>query len=157
MNRKKVHLSLIFIFILLCSCSRSTPPSQNLCNIRTEPWQEADALFHSNPKWLGSDDAYSIDLGNGRVLWLFGDTFIATSEKNIRRESIMIRNSIAIQSGYDPSAASMKFYWNTKGNRHQSFFPEKNDIWCGEQIYKRLPVSKKVSLMPFFLKFKFIK
>ena len=36
-------------------------------------------------------------------------------------------------------------------------YPEKNDIWCGEQIYKRLPVSKKVSLMPFFLKFKFIK
>ncbi|MHA1767869.1 MAG: NAD(P)/FAD-dependent oxidoreductase [Promethearchaeota archaeon] len=36
-------------------------------------------------------------------------------------------------------------------------YPEENDIWCGEQIYKRLPVSKKVSLMPFFLKFKFIK
>ncbi len=36
-------------------------------------------------------------------------------------------------------------------------YPEENDLWCGEQIYKHLPLSKKVSLMPFFLKFKFIK
>ena len=35
-------------------------------------------------------------------------------------------------------------------------YPEENDMWCGEQIYKHLPLSKKVSLMPFFLKFKFI-
>ncbi|QEE16678.1 FAD-dependent oxidoreductase [Promethearchaeum syntrophicum] len=35
-------------------------------------------------------------------------------------------------------------------------YPEENDLWCGEQIYKHLPLSKKVSLMPFFLKFKFI-
>ncbi len=129
MTQKTTHLFLIFIFIFLGNCSRSTPPSQNSGIIQAQPWQEADALFRSNPKWLGSDDAYSIDLGNGRVLWLFGDTFIATSEKNIRRESIMIRNSVAIQFGYDPSAASMKFYWNTKCNKPRSFFPDKNYIW----------------------------
>ena len=44
------------------------------------------------------------------------------------------------------------YRWQDLGN-----YPEENDLWCGEQIYKHLPLSKKVSLMPFFLKFKFIK
>ncbi|UYP48745.1 hypothetical protein NEF87_005030 [Candidatus Lokiarchaeum ossiferum] len=33
-------------------------------------------------------------------------------------------------------------------------YPEENDKWCGEQIYKRLPIAKKITLAPFFLKFK---
>jgi hypothetical protein len=97
--------------------------------IQVEPWPEADALFRTNPKWLGSDDAYSVDLGNGRVLWLFGDTFIATSRMNNRIQSEMIRNSVAIQSGYDPSTASMQFYWRTLDGEPRSFFPEEDDIW----------------------------
>ena len=52
------------------------PALQALAGIDAEPWPEADELFRSDPHWLGSDDAYSIDLGDGRVLWLFGDTFI---------------------------------------------------------------------------------
>jgi hypothetical protein len=63
------------------------------------------------------------------VLWLFGDTFIATTEKNIRSESIMIRNSVGIQSGYNPSVASMKFYWHTQEGKAFSFFAENNGIW----------------------------
>lgn len=97
--------------------------------MQAEPWPEADALFRANPKWLGSDDAYSIDLGNGRTLWLFGDTFISTSFLNTRRLSVMTRNSIGIQSGYEPSTASMKFYWRTQKGNPRSFFPEDDEIW----------------------------
>ncbi len=35
------------------------------------PWQEAVLLFRGDPRWVGGDGAYSIDLENGRVLWLF--------------------------------------------------------------------------------------
>ena len=97
--------------------------------IQAEPWPEADALFRSNPKWLGSDDAYSVDLGNGRTLWLFGDTFISRSFLNTRRVSTMIRNSVAIQSGTDPSTASMAFHWRSRKGKPLSFFPEDNDTW----------------------------
>jgi hypothetical protein len=103
------------------------PISSDLLQVNT--WPEADVLFRTNSKWLGSDCAYSIDLGNGLVLWLFGDSFIATSEKNIRSESVMIRNSVGIQSGYDPSTASMQFYWRTHNGRPSSFFREDNNIW----------------------------
>jgi hypothetical protein len=113
------NLSIIFILslfgILSCTFPDEVPFSDF---IQAEPWPQADALFHSDPKWLGSDDAYSIDLGNGKVLWLFGDTFIATSDKNIRNESIMIRNSIGIQNGYDPSRSSIKFYWRNQNERY---------------------------------------
>lgn len=41
----------------------------------------------------------------------------------------MIRNSVAIQTGYDPTAASMKFYWRTQRDKPLSFFPEDDDTW----------------------------
>lgn len=94
-----------------------------------EPWPEADALFHKDPRWLGSDCAYSIDLGGGRVLWLFGDTFVATSDARTRREAKMPRNTIAIQQGYDPTKAGIQFYWNGHDGAPASFFPDQDWGW----------------------------
>jgi hypothetical protein len=134
MNRGAAFL-LILTMLCQAGCTdRATPapapvdaPASDL--IQAEPWPEADALFRTDPKWLGSDDAYSVDLGDGRVLWLFGDTFISTSFLNKRRLATMIRNSVAVQRGYDPSTASMAFYWRTENGRPQSFFPEKDETW----------------------------
>ncbi len=105
------------------------PTARTLAGIDAQPWPEADALFRSDPNWLGSDDAYSIDLGDGRVLWLFGDTFITYDTRRSRQGSIMIRNSIAVQTGYDPSTAEMDFYWPLVDYLPQSFFPERGDLW----------------------------
>ena len=91
-------------------------------------WPEADALFLKNPRWLGADDAYSIALGGDRVLWLFADTFIATSDAHVRGESKLIRNSVAIQSGLDPASAGIEFAWREAGEP-SSFFPEQDDLW----------------------------
>jgi hypothetical protein len=130
-----VRIVAFLIFLSMVACTYApvltpTPaglPFSDL--IQAKPWPEADVLFRTNSEWLGSDDAYSINLGNDRVLWLFGDTFIAATEKKIRSESVMIRNSVGIQTGYDPSAASMQFYWRTQEEDPHSFFPEDNDIW----------------------------
>src|SRR4051812_12940174 len=110
-----------------CGVEPSTQPAP--LAITGSPWPEADKLFHREPDWLGSDDAYSIDLGGGRVLWLFGDTFIATSKARVRRESRMVRNSIGVQQGYDPSSASIRFYWKTAEQKPASFFPEEGESW----------------------------
>ena len=48
------------------------------------PWPEADSLFRSDPLWLGADAAFSVDLGRGRVLWLFGDSFVASKSAETR-------------------------------------------------------------------------
>lgn len=127
----KIRRSIVFLLLLttLALSSQNPREPQFSSFIRAEPWPEADALFHSNPDWLGGDDAYSVDLGNGRVLWLFADTFIATSGKHIRSESVMINNSVAIEAGYDPSTASMHFYWRKNAGKPQSFFAGDGDAW----------------------------
>jgi Domain of unknown function (DUF4185) len=124
---------LVFLLLLLTTLGavggNDNEPRRQSESIRAEAWPQADALFHSNPKWLGGDIAYSVDLGSGQVLWLFGDTFIATSRSNIRSQSVLVRSSIAIESGYDPATASIRFYWRTQRGRPQSFFPANDDVW----------------------------
>lgn len=90
--------------------------------------EAADAMFHQEPRWLGGDGAYSIDLGGDRSLWLFGDSFIATSPALTRRQSKLVRNSVAVMTGRDPEAAVMVFAWRD-GSPPSSFFPEDGDRW----------------------------
>ena len=100
----------------------------------------ADRLFHSDPRWLGGDAAFSVDLGLGRVLWLFGDSFVGSKSGQTRRQSQMARNTVAIQTGYDPSTASIKFYWKAQGSG--SFFADEGQNWFwpshGVRIGERL-------------------
>jgi hypothetical protein len=70
-----------------------------------------------------------MDLGGGRVLWLFGDTFVATSAAGVRSESTMVRNSVAVQTGYDPSRASIAFRWGASGASPAPFFPGAGASW----------------------------
>jgi len=130
---KRGRICLILaIFLCLISCGLNTSLfnlEKTNFTITGEPWPEADRLFRSDDRWLGGDGASSIDLGRGRVLWLFGDSFISEASSGTRREAAIVRNSIAIQEGYDPSRASVKYYWNqTKGNP-SSFFAEGVDHW----------------------------
>jgi len=92
-------------------------------------WPAADHFFHKDLHWLGGDAALSVPLGGERTLWLFGDSFIATSDRALRSESRMIRNSIAIQQGRDPRSASLRFHWRGDQASPESFFPEQGDRW----------------------------
>lgn len=92
-------------------------------------WPEADKLFHSDPRWLGADGAFSIDLGRGRVLWMFGDTFVAQKPGDARASAAFVRNTVAIQTGYDPSHASIKFFWRTSEGRPSEIFPSEGQVW----------------------------
>jgi hypothetical protein len=94
------------------------------------PWREADLLFRSDPHWAGSDDAYSIDLGKDRTLWLFGDTWIDESGRHTRAGAQMVRNSVAIQTGKNPSHAKIVFYWGKAADgRPEAFLPEEGSYW----------------------------
>lgn len=107
--------------LLVAACAREAP-----LPVATS-WPEADELFRHDPLWMGSDGAYSTDLGEGRVLWMFGDSGIARDAT--RTGAWFIRNSIAIQQGYDPSNATIAFYWGEKDGHPGSFFPEDGDAW----------------------------
>jgi len=54
----------------------------------------------------------------------------------------MVRNTLAIEDGYDPSTASIRFYWRRRNEKAQSFMAEKKDQWLwplhGARIGDRL-------------------
>jgi hypothetical protein len=135
--RSKRLTILALLLLAVVGCTESPPDTCiQTHEIKLEPWPEADSLFRGDPLWLGGDDAYSIDLGRGRVLWLFGDSFVATSGARSRRRATMVRNSVAIQQGYDPSTASMQFYWREADGAPGSFFapPGASWFWPGHGI-----------------------
>jgi len=91
---------------------------------------ELDAVFHQDPRWLGGDAAYSMPVHDGRTLWLFGDSFIATSDAHVRTESRMVRNSIGLMKTdhAEIEGATMQFAWR-EDTEPRSFFPEEGDHW----------------------------
>ena len=105
--------------------------------IHPEPWPEADRLLRHDSRWRGADAANSIDLGNGRVLWTFGDSFVDTNKdpsQRHRKTAKFIRNSIAIQTGYDPTKAEFRPYWKENADgTPSSFFRPDGDVfyWPG--------------------------
>lgn len=127
-HRWKLYLfALVTGSYWLVSCASLKPAASGYSG---RPWEEAESLFHQDARWLGADAALSIPLGNGRTLWLFGDTFVAKSRENVRAESGMVRNTVAIQEGEDPRVASIIFSWrNSADGSPASFFPENDQHW----------------------------
>lgn len=98
-------------------------------------WPAADSLFQHDNHWVGGDGAYSIDLGNERVLWLFGDSWIDPKGKGNRQNAVMVSNTLAIQRGYDPCSATIKFFWNQNKRKPKSYFPDDTiRYWPGHGI-----------------------
>ncbi len=113
----------VLVLGCLCACTDAKPVRD------VQPWPELNALFRDDARWVGGDGAYSCDLGNNRVLWLFGDSLIAKDATRNRDTATFIRNSAAIQTGYDPAQAFMAFYWGEKDGHPGSFIAEQGDRW----------------------------
>lgn len=113
-------LALILVGAVLPAWAKSTG----------EPLPAYDALFRRDPRWRGADAAYSVDLGGGRILWLFGDTFVAPPGKPTRAGAAMVRNSLAIQEGLDPATARLTFHLGENEGQPADVFPSpQRDRW----------------------------
>jgi hypothetical protein len=108
--------------VLVAACASPTAPI-------AEPWPALERLFRSDPRWRGGDAAYSVDLGNGSTLWLFGDSFVARPYSDGRRGCAMVRNSIAVQTGVEPRTATIAFAWRSTLAQPASWFQEDGDVW----------------------------
>jgi len=143
--------------LLACATPRAAPPSA-LDEPATEdapaaPWPQGSALFHGDGRWVGADSAYSIDLGHGRVLWLFADTFVDPAADGSRTNgpNFFLRNSLALQhprpgasddSGYDATQAELSFAWGRADDgTPRSFFAdgESASAWVWPLHGARLP------------------
>ncbi len=92
--------------------------------------QEALPSFPYESGWLGADAAYSIPLGSGKSLWLFGDTFVGARAARTRAQRTgMPRNSIGI-SQCDNQHCTMHYYWNRMYQPHpRAFFDFAGADW----------------------------
>ena len=116
------------ILAVLASCGAESPVASG------SVWPQADLLFQRDTLWAGGDGAYSCDLGRdtqgrGRVLWLFGDSFVRKQGLDDTKGMWFLRNSIAIQTGYNPATALMAFHWGTSDGHPGSFVPEQDKRW----------------------------
>jgi hypothetical protein len=125
--------ALIALSSLKCTESRK---AQSVDPWLSFNWPAADSLFLHDNYWIGGDGAYSIDLGDERVLWLFGDSWIDSTGNRNRQNAVMVSNTLAIQRGYDPSRASIKFFWNQNPGKTESYFPDNDAVryWPGHGI-----------------------
>jgi hypothetical protein len=138
LNRASVRVvAMMFGAILGCAstlgCGSGAPAARAArLSVSGVAWPEADRLFHQDPRWMGADGASSIDLGGTRSLWLFGDTFVATTPANLRSQAALPRNTIAVQDGRDPVTATMRFFWgsDTAGKPTSFFASDSADTWA---------------------------
>lgn len=127
-------LSVIFAFFNFGLISAQDEVASGVKRFEVE---EIDNGFFRNDKfWRGADGAATIDLENGKTLWLFSDTFIDTAGTGKRSNSVMINNSLAIQDGNELESSKLSFYWKGDRNQPKPVFelPGKTWFWTGHGI-----------------------
>lgn len=138
----KIVLSVIFISFLEIGFLKVTWAKDFHWGIHARPWPQAESIFHTDPYWLGGDGASSIYLGDERILWLFGDTFIGTGPSRNRRNACIIRNSIGMQQGKNPTESDIAFAWEKSDEKPSAFFPGRENQWLwpgsGIRLYNTL-------------------
>jgi hypothetical protein len=79
----------------------ATPARQRMCRAALATTADYQALLDTRgPVWSGADGAFPVDLGDGRRLWLFGDTFSGpTDATRILDGYAFVRNSVAVEEG----------------------------------------------------------
>ena len=95
-----------------------------------------NSFFKKDKYWRGADGAATVELGSGKILWLFSDTFIDQNGTGKRANAkTMIRNSIAIQDS-DSLNSGLTYYYRGTHQKPDDFFKVagKNWFWTGHGI-----------------------
>jgi hypothetical protein len=78
--------------------------------------------------WLGADDAYSIAIGQGKSVWLFGDTFAGDVGNKDRNKTTMVRNSVGVTTCPKDKPCTIQYFWKNQGTpKPRSFFDTGTD------------------------------
>ncbi len=77
-----------------------------------------DAVFSRTEGWTGGDVAGTVDLGDGRTVWMFGDSWIGkvtggkhASGSHMVNNAIGIQRSSSLGRGRAPRYDELKFFW----------------------------------------------
>lgn len=105
--------------LMLSGCSFDGKPGHKIVTSdNSTPDIEWDAVFTRTEGWTGGDAAGTVDLGDGRTLWMFADSWIGgVAEGQHAPGSHMVNNVIAVHGSSDlgkcraPDYKDIKFHW----------------------------------------------
>ncbi|MBW1787922.1 MAG: DUF4185 domain-containing protein [Deltaproteobacteria bacterium] len=95
-----------FLFLLLFAACSSAP------RFHVAPVPSYDACFDREEGWTGADGAYTVALSGGRILWLFGDTWIGKVRDNRHVEATLVHNTVAIQPEPELVCPQLRFFYS---------------------------------------------
>jgi hypothetical protein len=108
------------LFLIQPTPSNAADNQRPVTSVTPDP--EWTAVFDRADGWTGADCAGSVDLGDGRTLWMFGDTWIGKIRDGKRVPgSTMVNNSIAVHPTdklapwRPPDPRSVRFVWGPNG------------------------------------------
>lgn len=142
MTLKTRIIALVLLCLVLLSVARADPQETiRWTATRVEAWDE---VFRRQQGWTGADGACSIDLGDGRTLWTYGDTLVGRVEQSRHVSgSRLVNNSLAIHptpaSGGIPDRQTCRFFWgDMKNEQHPTAWISPTD-----EIRSRAGISKQ--------------
>lgn len=104
-GRTPVLRWLMVLLLLLVTACGHHPPA-----FTVERLPGYEALFEPSQGWAGGDGVFSVGLDHDRILWLFGDTFIGEVADGRRIQSVLVNNTMAVQTGKEPPEAAVQFF-----------------------------------------------
>lgn len=113
-----IILCLVFVSLVTCAVLASTASAAP--NEAQAPSCVPD--FPYKEGWLGGDSAFSIPLPDGRSLWLFGDSFVGSSNQTDRPGSKMVRNAIALSACDAKTGWDIHYYWQDRHEKTPASF-----------------------------------
>ncbi len=129
-----------FYFVAALTANTSVDAQEPASRTLVPAVERADSMPAWNAKfagpdgWIGGDGAYSVNLDNNRILWLFGDTLLGTVKDGKRAGAAMVNNTVAVQTGHSTDA-SIRFITGQGRNEKRAalFVPADGKGWYWPQ------------------------
>lgn len=67
--------------------------------------------FLNKDGWLGGDGAISVPIGDKKMLWMFGDSFVGQKNQHTREGANMVSNTIAVSTCDPDTGWRINYYW----------------------------------------------
>lgn len=115
-------------FVLILGCVPRKGPEKTPDDFAAADDPSWEAVFQRTEGWTGADGINTADLLDGRILWIFGDTWIGEIQQGRHSlNSELVNNTLAVHekpdagNGLPPDPKTVRFYWDRAGQKNQAW------------------------------------
>ncbi len=115
-----------FALILGCVLRKSPETTPDDFVMADDPSWEA--VFQRTEGWTGADGINTADLLDGRILWIFGDTWIGDIRQGRHAVNAeLVNNTLAVhekpdaESWMPPDPKTVRYYWGQSGQKNEAW------------------------------------